>query len=222
MATASEAGPTFLGPATAEASRLADALGAIAMPGCPATPPDAGWGWAGHEGLATWRAAIEATTVASQVVVCAWPTDLASPRPVPLVDLAPADWRAQVEWPTALWFTTLVAAVERCSDGGSLVAVVERPATLDAAGRAAEVAVADGVVNLVRSLAAREGGRGVRVNAVLTALGTDPSTLLGAAPPLASFPGRIRVEVAGAVRALLSADTTGVTGTALAAECGRR
>jgi NAD(P)-dependent dehydrogenase (short-subunit alcohol dehydrogenase family) len=76
-------------------------------------------------------------------------------------------------------------------------------------------------VNLVRSLAAIEGARGVRVNAVMTEVHTAPATPLGAAPALATFPGRIEVEVAGAVRLLLSTDAAGITGTALAADCGR-
>ena len=133
-----------------------------------------------------------------------------------------AQWLQTVEWPTALWFTTLVAAAATCRDEGSVVAVVDRPATLDAIGQAPVVAVADGMLNLVRSLAAQEGGRGVRVNAVVTSLNTDVSALPGAAPPLASFPGRVDVEVAGAVRTLLSTDALGMTGIALPVTCGRR
>jgi hypothetical protein len=62
----------------------------------------------------------------------------------------------------------------------------------------------------------------VRVNAVLTSIHTDPVGLLGSPPPLTTFPGRIAVEVAGAVRLLLSEDAAGVTGTALPATAGRR
>ena len=64
------------------------------------------------------------------------------------------------------------------------------------------VTVAEGLLTLVRSLAAREGGRQVRVNAVTTELFTAPAVLAGSPPPLASFPGRVDVEVAGAVRML--------------------
>jgi hypothetical protein len=39
---------------------------------------------------------------------------------------------------------------------------------------------------------------------------------------LSTFPGRIDVEVAGAVRLLLSDDAVGVTGTSLPATSGRR
>jgi NAD(P)-dependent dehydrogenase (short-subunit alcohol dehydrogenase family) len=81
--------------------------------------------------------------------------------------------------------------------------------------------VADGLIALVRSLAASEGPRRVRVNAVTTELFTAPDVLTGAPPPLASFPGRIDVEVAGAVRMLLSPDSLGVTGTVVRAAGGR-
>jgi NAD(P)-dependent dehydrogenase (short-subunit alcohol dehydrogenase family) len=153
------------------------------------------------------------------LVVCTWPV------PVPdtaLVELDPVEWRRQVEWPSALWFSTLVGAADCCRDGGSLVAVIDRPATLDAVGQSAAVTVADGVINVVRSLAAREGHRGVRVNAVLSSIHTDPAELLSSPPPLTTFPGRIDVEVAGAVQLLLSDDAVGVTGTALSSTAGRR
>jgi NAD(P)-dependent dehydrogenase (short-subunit alcohol dehydrogenase family) len=194
----------YLGAST----ELADALGADAR----LRPPGS------TEELAAWRAEIEAQADDDAVVVCTW-TD---PGPaVPLADLDPDAWRARVEWPTALWFTTLVAAAGRCRDGGAIVVVVERPATLDAPGHAAEVAVGDGLLNLVRSLALIEGARGIRVNAVTTRLHTVPPVLLGAAPALATFPGRVDVEVAGAVRLLLSPDAAGITGEAIAADGGR-
>jgi NAD(P)-dependent dehydrogenase (short-subunit alcohol dehydrogenase family) len=76
------------------------------------------------------------------------------------------------------------------------------------------------VVNLVRSLAAAEGGRGVRVNAVLSARPVASPALTGSAP-LTTFPGRVDVEIAGAVRMLLSDDSAGITGTALVATGSR-
>ena len=185
----------------------------------PPAPPDAGWSWGWADRLGSWTAELERVAAADQVVVCTW-TD-AAPS-VPLVDLDAVGWRREVEWPTALWFQTMVGAAGRCRDGGSVVVVVERPAPLDAPGHSAAVAVADGVTNLVRSMAAREGGRGVRVNAVVTALHTGTDGLLGSPPPLATFPGRIDVEIAGAVRLLLSDDAVGITGTAVASTSGRR
>ena len=209
---------TFLGAPTGAGDALARALGREATLRPPPMPATSGWDPIGHDALAAWRAELDERPPDDAVVVCTW-ADV--PPPADLVDVVPDAWRSQVEWPSALWFTTLVAAAGRCRDGGSVVAVVERPVTLDAPGRAPLVAVADGLLNLVRSLAAIEGARGVRVNAVTTEVHTVPDPLLGAVPPLATFPGRVEVEVAGAVRLLLSDDAAGVTGTALAADCGR-
>ena len=218
MGDASATGVTFIGPATPSAGALAGALGAGVVQQCPDPPDDGGWGWDWEPLLGAWQRSLEATAPTGEVVVCTWPAVTAA---VPFAELRPAAWRAQVEWPTALWFTTLVAAAGRCTDGGSLVVVVERPVTLDAPGHAALVAVSDGLANLVRSLAAIEGARGVRVNAVATEVHTAPAALRGAAPALDGFPGRIEHEVAGAVRLLLSPDAGGITGTVLTADCGR-
>jgi NAD(P)-dependent dehydrogenase (short-subunit alcohol dehydrogenase family) len=214
-----QSGVCFIGTNSSDAAQLARSLGAPDPITCPGAPAAESWTWDWSRALEAWMGEVGAIPETDQVVVCTWVD------PVPdtaLVDLDPVGWRRQVEWPTALWFTTLVAAAGRCRDGGSLVAVVDRPATLDAMGQSAAVTVAEGVVNVVRSLAAREGGRGMRVNAVLTSLHTDPVGLLGSPPPLATFPGRIDVEVAGAVRLLLGDDAAGITGTALAATAGRR
>lgn len=209
---------TFLGAAVASSDRLAESLRVGTVRRGPDPPPDGGWEARGDDVLRAWRAELAALPTAEAVVVCTW----SEPTPaVRLHELEPEQWRAQVEWPSALWFTTLVAAAERCRDGGAVVAVVERPATIDAPARAPLVAVGDGLVNLMRSLAAIEGPRGVRVNAVTTGVHTAPEVLLGAPPRLTTFPGRVEVEVAGAVRLLLSPDAAGVTGTTLAADCGR-
>jgi NAD(P)-dependent dehydrogenase (short-subunit alcohol dehydrogenase family) len=101
------------------------------------------------------------------------------------------------------------------------VAVVERPAALDCAGFAPEASVAEAACALVRSLARSEGARGVRANAVASAARLAPARVVEPAPPLARFPGEIAREVAGAVRLLLAADASGVTGQVLAADCGR-
>ncbi len=210
---------SFIGTGTPDAAQLAGALGATTSITAPGAPHAESWVWDWAADLESWTGEVTAFPAADRIVVCTWPEPALE---VALADLDPGEWRRQVEWPSALWFTTLVAAAGRCGDGGSLVAVVDRPATLDAVGQSAAVTVAEGVINVVRSLAAREGGRGVRVNAVVTSLHSDPVGLLGSPPPLAAFPGRVDVEVAGAVRLLLSADAAGVTGTALAATEGRR
>jgi NAD(P)-dependent dehydrogenase (short-subunit alcohol dehydrogenase family) len=209
---------TFIGPASPSAGALARALGAATSYRCPAPPEDNGWGWVWDDVLDDWRRAIEETVPADALVVCAWPSVTAAAA---LTELEPAAWRDQVEWPTALWFTTLVAAAGRCADRGSLVVVVERPVTIDAPGHAALVAVSDGLINLVRSLAAIEGARGVRVNAVATEVHTASEVRPGAPPALDRFPGSIEDDVAGAVRLLLSPDASGVTGAVLPANCGR-
>lgn len=214
---------TFIASSSPSTDLLAESLGARPVGGVPPPPDpgeDRGWGWDGDgfEALEAWRHDLDDLPPSDRLVVCTWtePTE-----PAALADLDPMAWRAQVEWPTALWFTTVVAGAQRCRDGGSVVVVVERPATLDAVGRAPTVALADGLVNLVQSLAASEGGRGVRINAVTSRLHTRPGRLLGPPPPLATFPGRVEVEVVGAVRLLLSADAAGITGAVLAAGCGR-
>lgn len=219
MARGETSGLIYVGTGSADAELLARSLGADHTATCPGTPAAVPWRWDWADELDAWRREVAALPQAERVVVCTWPAPAAR---VPLVEVEDAQWLQTVEWPTALWFTTLVAAAATCRDEGSVVAVVDRPATLDAIGQAPVVAVADGMLNLVRSLAAHEGGRGVRVNAVVTSLNTDVSALPGAAPPLASFPGRVDVEVAGAVRTLLSTDALGMTGIALPVTCGRR
>jgi NAD(P)-dependent dehydrogenase (short-subunit alcohol dehydrogenase family) len=99
--------------------------------------------------------------------------------------------------------------------------LVQTPAALDAAGWTLETSIADGVVALARSLAASEGARGVRVNAVTTPLGLIEPPVIAPAPPLASFPGRLDREIAGAVRLMLSADAAGLTGRVVGADGGR-
>jgi NAD(P)-dependent dehydrogenase (short-subunit alcohol dehydrogenase family) len=210
---------SFVGTGSEQAGALADALGA-ADPLTAPPPPELGtWSWDFAERLDAWTGELDGVPVRPGIVVCTW---AAAPRAEPLSELEPREWRRRVEWPSALWFSTLVAAAARCEDGGSLVAVADRPATLDAIGHGAEVVVAEAVANVIRSLAAREGGRGVRVNAVFSALHTPASDLPGSPPPLATFPGTVRDEVAGAVRMLLSDDAVGVTGTVVSATGGRR
>jgi NAD(P)-dependent dehydrogenase (short-subunit alcohol dehydrogenase family) len=209
----------FVGTGAPESAALADALGATDVATCPPPPPDSGWGWDVGGTIEAWTDELRELPARDRVVVCTWPDTAPAAA---LVALDPTAWRRQVEWPTALWYSTLVAVSARCADGGSMVVVADRPASLDVVGRGADVTVAEGVANVVRSLAAREGGRGVRVNTVFSALNTSTSDLDGSPPPLASFPGTVDREVAGAVRMLLSTDAAGITGAVVSATGGRR
>jgi NAD(P)-dependent dehydrogenase (short-subunit alcohol dehydrogenase family) len=208
----------FIGGSTGAAASLAGALGASAIVAVPEVPPTDGWTWGWRDTIDAWRGGIVDGPPEDAVVVCTWPASVSATA---VLELEPRAWLEQVEWPLALWFHALAAAAARCADGGSIVAVVELPAAIDAVGHAAVVTVAEGVLTLVRSLAAREGGRAVRVNAVTTELFTAPAVLPGPPAPLAGFPGRVDVEVAGAVRLLLADDAVGLTGTTLRAAAGR-
>jgi hypothetical protein len=193
---------TFISTGSADADRLARSLGAGHHIAAPAPPAAIEWQWDWGDDLDAWTADVSALPTVDHVVVCAWSETAVES---PLVEIHPVAWRREVEWPTALWFVTLAAAVGRCRDGGSVAVVVDRPATLDSVGRASVVTVADGVVNLVRSLAAQEGRR-VRVNAVLTEREPD---------------GRNDGATAGVVRLLLSDDALGITGSATSVAGGR-
>jgi enoyl-[acyl-carrier-protein] reductase (NADH) len=138
-----------------------------------------------------------------------------------VLDTPAEAWLARAEEPIARWVFALGVAAAHCADGGAIVAVVERPAPLDCAGFAPEAAVADAACALVRSLARSEGPRGVRVNAVVTSARLAPAKPVAPLPALASFPGTLAREVAGAVRMLLTSDANGVTGQVIAADCGR-
>ena len=152
------------------------------------------------------------------MVLCTWP---ASSLTEPAVAIAADAWTHHVEWPIACWAAALVGAVARCADGGSVVVVAVVPAALDVTGHLAHVVVGEAITALARSLALAEGRRGVRVNVVSTQLHTAPARPMGSPPPLAGFPGRAGIEVAGAVRLLLDDDAGGITGTVVRADSGR-
>ena len=208
----------FIGETIGATTTLARALGVSASESVPRQPRTPSWSWNWRDTLDLWRAGLVDGPPVERVVVCTWPATI---TPTPVIGLSPEEWRAQVEWPLALWFDALAAAAQRCADGGSIVAVIELPSAIDACGQGAVVTVAEGLLTLVRSLAAREGGRQVRVNAVTTELFTAPAVLTGSPPPLASFPGRVDIEVAGAVQMLGSPDASGLTGAVLRATGGR-
>jgi NAD(P)-dependent dehydrogenase (short-subunit alcohol dehydrogenase family) len=181
------------------------------------TLEDAGPDWAWAPALQAWREQVAAGPPVDAVVVAMW---LDATADTQLVEEPIERWTARLEVPLALWTMALGAAVRRCRDGGTVLAVVDRPAPLDGAGWAPEAAVADGVAALVRSLARAHGPRDVRVNAVTTPARVTSGPVVAPAPPLAGFPGSGRDDVAVAMRMLLSG-APGLTGQILHADYGR-
>ncbi len=126
------------------------------------------------------------------VVVAVWPEP---PRRTPAVDLDLDGWTARLETPFALWFTALAVACERCTEGGQVVAVTERPQARDSAGWGVESAVADAVEVMARSLALGSRSRRVRINVVSSSARlsdghpSGPSELIGAVGMLLSASG---------------------------------
>ncbi len=165
-----------------------------------------------------WRSEASSGKPRERVVVALWLDDLARGE---LVSVDATAWRRRFELPYLLWNFALGAAGRRCVDGGALVALTQTPAALDAPGWAPEFAIADGVLSLVRSVAAAEGPRGVRANLVTTPIGLVEGEIVAPAPPLPGFPGTLEDQVTGAVRTFLSPDASGLTGRVLSADGGR-
>ncbi len=207
----------FVGLDCPPTRELADALSSelVAPPPLPAAD---GWSWSFADDIDRFAASLAEGPPVDRVVVCTWDADYPTGA---LVDMDADAWMAHVERPLALWYAVAAAAAERCADGGAIAVVVERPAPIDSDGHAGATAVAEGLVTLARSLALVHGPRGVRANSVGTVIATAPETLLGHAPALASYPGSIGREIAGAVRMVLSPDASGVTGTLVRADGGR-
>jgi hypothetical protein len=205
----------LIGTDVPEVRVLADALEAefIAVPTIGTAEGD----WPAKV-LDAWRDEVASGPAADRIAVAAWPV---VQSPSPLVDADASDFAARCELPFAAWFAALGAAVQRAADGGSVVAIVERPPPLDCAGWAPESGVADAVEAFVRSLARSEGPRDLRVNAVTTPARLIHGAVPAPAPPLASFPGTIGREVAAATQMLLGGGVLGVTGTVVHADGGR-
>lgn len=203
---------------------VSDALGAalgwaapVSVPDLAAPAGDAAW----HDAVADWRRQVAGQVrPARGVVVAALEADLV-PEPIDEVD--PQRWQQSFGRPFVRWFTALQLAADLCADGGSIVVVLDRPSSLDAAGCGATVALAEGIATAARSLAQATGPRGVRVNTVTTPAHThDPTAALaGSPPPLAGYPGDVATHVAGAVRLLLTPDAAAFTGATFHADLGR-
>ena len=201
--------PLLFASENEETSRLATSLNAefVSLPDltCPET-------------FEAWRTSTLEGDVRERVIVSVWPP---KSEVRDLVELDADAWAYRFEEPYLLWNFALGAAAKRVADGGRVVAVCQAPAALDAAGRTPELAIADGVLSLVRSVAAAEGARGVRANLVTTPIDLVEGDLVAPAPPLNGFPGTIETHVVGAVRTFLSSESEGLTGRVLAADGGR-
>lgn len=207
----------LIGSDIAQIRTLASRLDAElqALPVLDATD-DPDWPWT--ERLELWRRELLAGAPHRRVVVAVW-----SPQPAggELRDTGTGAWLQRGESLLAAWFAALGCAQRLCADGGAAVALVETPAPLDSAGWGPEVAVAEAVTALVRSLARSEGARGARFNVVTTPYRITTGKTVAPAPPLGTFPGHLDPEVLGAVCMLLGDDATGLTGTVMHADCGR-
>ena len=196
-----------IGSGVEDVRRLAGAFGAELT-----TVPD------DVEALDGWRDGLREGPPVDEVVVAVWVGEQVQE------DLAATGydaWVGRCEVPLARWWAAMGVAARRCGDRGAVVAVVERPPPLDVAGWGPAAAVADAAENMARSLARAEGGRGVRVNVVTTPVRLHRPPLVDPQPSLATYPGRVDREVAGAVRMLLGDDAAGVTGAVVHADCGR-
>ena len=199
----------FIGTDNADARGIAEALGARFVP-VPPAQSDAAW--------VQWREGLKAEKPVQNVVVSLL-SEL--PTEAPLVDLTTAEWLARGETPLLRWMEALAAAAPLCADDGAIVAIVDCPPPLDAAGLAPEAGVAEGVEALARSLSLSEGKRGVRVNAVVTPARIVTKPIVTPAPPLSGFPGLLQEDVVRAVRLLLSDDAKYLSGHTLPADRGR-
>ncbi|MBM9459404.1 SDR family oxidoreductase [Nocardioides sp. zg-536] len=153
------------------------------------------------------------------VVNCAGVSTLAR-----VVDHDAAEWRRVVDVCLTGAFLVLKHAGRNVADGGSLVSLSSLNARQPGTGLAAYCAAKAGLVALTEVTALELGGRGIRVNAVAPGLVVTPLTA-----PAMDIPG-VReeyvantalgrsgeaVEIAAAIRFLLSDDAAWITGETL-------
>lgn len=212
-----------IGRPDAGARELADTLGVShlappALTGAAVAETLDSGSWAFTDTIEGWAAELAAGDPLDRIVLATW---LEHPPADSFADLSEAAWLTSVEYELALWARTIVAVAGRAAPGASIAVIVDRPSPLDAVGHVPALAVAEGLRILARSAALVHGERMVRINTIAASLDTSARHLVGMAPALPTFPGRIAIEIAGAVRALWRNDTIGVTGTVLTVDGGR-
>src|ERR1700727_1932546 len=166
-----------IGPSVPSTVALCDAIGPAEFRPLPDLDSFAvSWNWNWGVELERWKHSSPQVKKYSGVVVVCWDRLTA---PQPFLEISASDWIVQVERRMAIWFSAVERAAESCADNGSIVLVVERPAALDAAGHSSVVMSAEGMISMMRCVAAAEGIRGVRANAVTTELWTVPEHPVG-------------------------------------------
>lgn len=150
--------------------------------------------------------------------------------PVPLDELTPAAWDAvlNVNLRALPFIVQAIRADLAATPGGAVVGIASINATLGNAANPAYTASKGGMLSLVRSLADDLAADGVRINAVSPGQIRTPmlQPVLDILPP-GVFERRILlgrlgepVEIARAVRFLLSADASYITATELVVDGG--
>lgn len=154
--------PTRLVIGTNPAAWMAKEIGAE-LSLLPGATFDASWSTA-HL-LEAWRSSALDRPKVSEVVVAVWQEKVVN---LPVIDTDLDDWLAGLETPFAAWYVALTVGAALCADGGRLVAVVDQPGAMAAAGWGSTAALADAVEITARSLAELHRPRGVRLNQVIT------------------------------------------------------
>tara|TARA_B110000444_G_scaffold241577_1_gene258124 strand:+ start:1867 stop:2538 length:672 start_codon:yes stop_codon:yes gene_type:complete len=196
----------------------ADFLSAPELPKVSDGTGDYDWHWS--EALEQWREKNCSDKTYKKIVVAIWQQNLSARS---LVDTNFDDWVHRCEVPIAWWTVALGCAQSVCYDGGAVVAIIEQPAVLDAENWTPEVAVAEAVVGLIKSLALSDVRRDISFNAVTTSMRMSSEIKLADSQSLLSSSiGRLADEVVGVVKLFLDDNASGLTGKVLNVDYGRR
>ncbi len=208
--------PLVIGLDESNARALATAIGGDLLVQSVVDGSSADWRWA--EALEAWRDLATDGPKVEHIVVALFP-EVLEPATLDTIDLD--GWVERSEVALARWIAAFGVAQRRCADGGSIMAIVDRVAPLDCAGRSTDTAVSDAVEALVRSLGRSEGARGVLVNLVTTPSRLTALPVVDPQPPLAEFPGSIEDQILATCRMLLSDDASALTSTVIHVDGGR-